>query len=355
MPGGTDKKTEQPTKRKLKKAREKGQVARSREIPMAAVLMGVLILLFFCGRSFFQTLQNEMYFLLNLRVPREIDIGYLTTVVHGITIRTAAIMVPILLGVMGVSVFANVMQGGLAFSTKALKLKPEKFNPKNGLKKIFSKNGLVELLKSIIIVSSVSIIAYQVVTRHLPLYPRLVLMDVRKLLYWIAVISFEVLIRIAVLMLIVAIADYCFQKYRFKDQMKMSKKEVKDEYKEMEGDPTTKGRIRRIQREIARKRMMADVPNADVVITNPTHYAVALSYEMESMEAPKVIAKGVGFLALKIKELAQQHAIPQVENKPLAQALYKSVEIGGYIPEHLYRAVAEILAYVYKAKNILHR
>ena len=123
----------------------------------------------------------------------------------------------------------------------------------------------------------------------------------------------------------------------------------------MEGDPTTKGRIRRIQLEMARRRMMADVPNADVIITNPTHYAIALSYKMDSMEAPKVIAKGVGFLAQKIKELALQHNIPQVENKPLAQALYKSVEIGEYIPAHLYRAVAEILAYIYKAKTVLHR
>jgi flagellar biosynthetic protein FlhB len=264
-------------------------------------------------------------------------------------------MVPILIGVLGVSVFSNILQGGLAFSTQALKLKPEKLNPKNGLKKIFSKNGLVELIKSLVVVSVISIITYRVIVSHLSLYPRLVLMEQGKILYWIASISFEVLIRIAVLMLIVALFDFCFQKYRFKDQMKMSKKEVKEEYKEMEGDPTTKGRIRRIQRAMARRRMMADVPNADVIITNPTHYAVALSYKVDSMEAPKVVAKGVGFLAQKIKELALQHNIPQVENKPLARALYKSVEVGEYIPAHLYRAVAEILAYIYKAKTILHR
>ena len=201
----------------------------------------------------------------------------------------------------------------------------------------------------------VSIITYKVIANHLALYPRLVLMNHEKILYWIASISFNVLIRIAILMMVVAIADYCFQKYRFREQMKMSKKEVKEEYKEMEGDPTTKGRIRRIQRQMARRRMMAEVPNADVIITNPTHYAVALSYKMDSMEAPKVIAKGVGFLAQKIKELALQYGIPQVENKPLAQALYKSVEIGDYIPAHLYRAVAEILAYIYKAKTALQR
>ncbi|MBN2319529.1 MAG: flagellar biosynthesis protein FlhB [Acidobacteria bacterium] len=355
MAGGTDKKTEQPTRRKLKKAREKGQVARSREVPAAAVLMGVVLMLYYFGKDFFHTLQNEMYYLLNLRVPQEISMSYLTTMVQGITVRTASVMVPILVGVLGISVFSNILQGGLAFSTHSLKLKPEKLNPKNGLKKIFSKNGLVELIKSLVVVSVVTLITYQVIVSHLSLYPRLVLMDQRKIIYWIASISFNVLIRIAILMVLVALFDFCFQKYRFREQMKMSKKEVKEEYKEMEGDPTTKGRIRRIQRAMARRRMMAEVPKADVIITNPTHYAIALSYKMDSMEAPKVIAKGVGFLAQKIKELAQQHGIPQVENKPLARALYKSVEIGEYIPAHLYRAVAEILAYIYKAKTVLHR
>ncbi len=355
MAGGTDKKTEQPTRRKLKKAREKGQVARSREVPAAAVLLGVVLLLYYFGRNFLQTLQHEVYYLLNLQVPEDINLPYLKTVIHGITIRTAAIMIPVLMGILGVSVLSNILQGGLAFSTHALKLKPEKLNPKNGLKRVFSKNGLVELIKSLVFVGAISVITYQVISSHLPLYPRLVLMNEGRILYWIASISFDVLIRISILMLLVALADYCFQRYRFKEQMKMSKKEIREEYKEMEGDPTTKGRIRRIQREMARKRMMADVPNADVIITNPTHYAVALSYKMDSMEAPKVIAKGVGFLAQKIKELAQEHDIPHVENKPLAQALYKSVEIGEYIPAHLYKAVAEILAYIYKAKTLLHR
>jgi flagellar biosynthetic protein FlhB len=358
MPGGTDQKTEQPTRRKLKKAREKGQIARSREIPAAAVLMGVVLMLYYFGKDFFHTLQNEMYYLLNLHVPcipQDIKPNHLTTLFWDVTMQTSAVIGPILVGVLGISVFSNVLQGGLAFSTNSLKLKPEKLNPKNGIKKIFSKNGLVELIKSLVVVTMVSIITYKVIASHLSLYPRLVLMNHEKILYWIASICFNVLIRIAFLMVLVAIADYCFQKYRFKEQMKMSKKEVKEEYKEMEGDPTTKGRIRRIQRQMARRRMMAEVPNADVIITNPTHYAVALSYKMDSMEAPKVIAKGVGFLAQKIKELALQHGIPQVENKPLAQALYKSVEIGEYIPAHLYRAVAEILAYIYKAKTVLHR
>jgi flagellar biosynthetic protein FlhB len=190
---------------------------------------------------------------------------------------------------------------------------------------------------------------------HLSLLPRLVLMNVRKLFHWTAYISYEVFIRVAILLVILALADYLFQKYRFTEQLKMSKREIKEEFKETEGDPITKGRIRRLQRDMARKRMMADVPTADVIITNPTHYSVALSYKMETMDAPRVVAKGVGFLALKIREVAQEHDIPLVENRPLAQSLYKSVEIGKSIPGSLYKAVAEILAYVYKAKNALSR
>jgi flagellar biosynthetic protein FlhB len=352
----TDKKTEQPTQRKLRKAREKGQVARSREVPSAAVLLGVLVVLYYGGQSFFHTFQNEMYYQLNFIMPRKFDFSmtYLKSTVYGITVHMSYILGPVLLSVLAVSVFSNIIQGGLAFSTHGLKWKPEKLNPKEGLKKIFSKNGLAQVAKSIIVVTVVSIITYKALKNNLALYPRMVLMDVKHLLYWIVSICYDVLFRIAIVMVIVAFGDYAFQKYRFKEQMKMSKKEIRDEYKETEGDPTTKGRIRRIQREMARKRMMADVPNADVVITNPTHYAVALSYKMDSMAAPKVLAKGVGFLAQKIKELARENDIPLVENKPLAQTLYKSVEIGGYIPAHLYRAVAEILAYIYKAKNALH-
>jgi flagellar biosynthetic protein FlhB len=209
--------------------------------------------------------------------------------------------------------------------------------------------------KSLILLVVVSMICYQVIVKHLAIYPKLVLMDVRKLFYWTTTVSYEIFIRVAVLLVILALGDYFFQKYRFTEGLKMTKQEVKEEIKETEGDPTTKNRIRRIQREMSRKRMMADVPKADVIITNPTHYAIALSYKMDSMEAPKVVAKGVGFLALKIKELAQQHGIPMVENRPLAHTLYKSVNVGEYIPAGLYKAVAEILAYVYKARNAFVR
>jgi flagellar biosynthetic protein FlhB len=355
MAGGTDNKSEKPTRRRLEKARKKGQIARSREVPSAAVLFGTLLVLLFFGQKILHALEFEMRYLLDFPMPPEFTIQYLSGVFNNISLRTGIVLLPILLSVLVFSVVGNLVQGGLVFSTASLGFHFQKLNPKNGLKRVFSKNGIVQLAKSILVVSVVALISYQVISKYFPLYPRLVLMDVGKLFYWTMSISFEIFIRVAVLLIVVAIADYGFQRYRFTEQLKMSKQEVKEEWKETEGDPITKGRIRRIQREMARKRMMAEVVTSDVVITNPTHYAVALSYKMEIMDAPKVVAKGVGFLALKIRELAQEHDVPLVENKLLAQTLYKSVDIGESIPGSLYKAVAEILAYVYKAKNVLAR
>jgi flagellar biosynthesis protein FlhB len=355
MASGSENRTEKPTGRKLQKAREKGQVARSKEVPAAAVLLGSLLVLQYFGQTILQALEFQMRQLLNFRIPPELTRPYLTGIINSAEVQVVIVLGPVLLAAMVFSVSANMLQGGLVFTAQSLGIHLSKLSPKNGLGRIFSKNGLVELAKSLLLLGVVSFISYQVISKHFSLYPRLILMDVRKLLYWTGSICYEIAIRVAILMVIIALADYFFQKYRFTEQLKMTKQEVKEEFKEMEGDPTTKGRIRRIQREIAQKRMMDDVPNADVVITNPTHYSVALSYKMDAMEAPKVVAKGVGFLALKIRELAQEHGIPLVENRPLAQTLYKSVEIGDYIPGNLYKTVAEILAYVYKAKNAFHR
>jgi len=355
MTAGRDNKTEKPTQRRLRKAREKGQIARSREVSSAGVLLGGILLLMFFGQTIFQTLEYEMKHLLAFRVPSEITVSYLSSIANGVGVRIAIVVLPLLLATLMFSVAANVMQGGLAFSTESLGFHFEKLSPKKGMERIISKNGLVELFKSLLMLGAIGFISYQVISSHLPLLPKLVLMDVRKLFYWTTVISSEVFIRVAVFLIVLALGDYLFQRYRFTEQLKMSKQELREEYKETEGDPITKSRIRRLQREMARKRMMADVPTADVIITNPTHYSVALSYKVEAMDAPKVVAKGVGFLALKIREVAQEHDIPLVENKPLAQTLYKTVEIGASIPGSLYKAVAEILAYVYRAKSALSR
>jgi len=351
MDGGRESRTEKPTPRRLQKAREKGQIARSREVAPALVLLGGLVILYYSGQKLVLTLAIQMRDTLRLNVPSEVTVPFIQGILHTTAVRLGSTVGLVMAAALLLGVTANVMQGGLALSWNALAFNFEKLSPKNGLGRVFSKNGLIELMKAMLLLSVVSVIAYRVVYDHMPLYPRLVLMDPGQLLYWIASISYEVFIRVAVFLAFLAVADYGFQKYRFLEQLKMTKQEVKEEYKELEGDPLVRARIRRIQRELARRRMMAEVPKADVVITNPTHYAVALSYKMESMEAPQLVAKGVGFLALKIKELAQQHDVPLVENKSLAQTLYKTVEIGEYIPASLYRAVAEMLAYVYKARN----
>jgi flagellar biosynthetic protein FlhB len=347
--------TEKPTSRRLRQAREKGQVARSKEISSAASLISVLLTLSFFGPTVIKILQSDMQRVLTAKVPSDITITYISALFASSSLQVGIVVLPIMIIALVFSVGSNALQGGFIFTTEALGIHFEKFSPKSGLERIFSKNGLVELAKSLVLILVVSFLSYQVIVKYMPIYPRLILMDVQKLFHWITAISYEIFIRVAVLLVIVAIGDYFFQKYRFTEQLKMTKQEVKEDFKEQEGDPLIKGRIRRIQREMARKRMMADVPNADVIITNPTHYAVALSYKMDSMEAPKVVAKGVGFLALKIRELAQKHDIPIVENRPLAQNLYKNVEVGDYIPGHLYRAVAEILAYIYKAKSMFRR
>jgi flagellar biosynthetic protein FlhB len=355
MAGGNDDRTERPTYRKLRKAREKGQVARSKEVPSAIVLLGILLVLYYTGQKILGELQRVMREFLTLRIPADVSATFISGIAGSVGYQVAIMIGPLLLTAFALAMGANLAQTRGLLSWEALGFHIEKLNPSNGLGKIFSKNGLMELLKSFAVLVIVSVISYQVVSKHAALYPHLVLMDTRQLIHWTGSISYEVFLRVAVFLVIMAIGDYMFQRHRFLESLKMTKQEVKDEFKDMEGDPHVKGRIRRIQREMVRKRMMTDVPKADVVITNPTHYAVALLYKMESMEAPQVVAKGVGYLALKIKELAQKHDIPLVENMPLAQALYKTVEVGEYIPASLYKAVAEILAYIYKARNAWNR
>jgi flagellar biosynthetic protein FlhB len=355
MAGKNDNKTEKPTSRRLQKAREKGQVARSREVPSAVVLLGTLLILFYTGPNLLAALKVQMHDLLRMRVPGEITVPFLSSISQQVIAQLGLAVAGVMLGAAAFSFVANVWQTGLQISWEPLAFHFDKLSPQNGLTRIFSKTGLVEVTKSVLMLLIVSYISYQVVSDHTPLYPRLVLMDVKQLVYWTSTISYQVFLRVGIFLLILAMADYAFQKYRFLEGLKMTKQEVKDEHKDIEGDPLTKGRIRRIQREMARKRMMAEVPNADVVITNPTHYAVALSYKMETMDAPRVVAKGVGFLALKIKELAQESNIPTVENRPLAQTLYKTVEVGSTIPPNLFKAVAEILAYIYKSRNAWRR
>jgi flagellar biosynthetic protein FlhB len=260
-------------------------------------------------------------------------------------------MAPVLIVAYLVSFVCDVAQVGWHPTSKPLMPKFSKLNPLKGFKKIFSKEAVVELIKSILKIGIVLIVAYSYIKKN---GDGLFLLYDMSLNAGVAATGNLVInlgIRVAVAYLIIAFADFGYQKWKHNDDLKMTKQEVKDEYKQQEGDPQVKGRIRQKMREVSQRRMMQNLPKADVVITNPTHYAVALMYDAEKYDAPIVIAKGEDYLAARIKEVARENDIEIVENKPLARMLYANVEIGEVVPPDLYQAVAEVLAFVYHLKG----
>jgi flagellar biosynthetic protein FlhB len=258
---------------------------------------------------------------------------------------------PVLACVFLAAVFVNVVQVGFLMAPKRIKPDLKKISPLNGFKRWFSMHTLVEAAKNIGKLLVVGAVAYFTVRAAWPDLPKLADMDTAGIVLAILAVCFDIFWRSVLAMAVLAFLDWAYQKWEFEKNLKMSKQEVKDEYKQTEGDPRVRARIRSIQREQAKKRMMAGIPNADVVVTNPVHLAVALAYHMGEMDAPEVVAKGANRVAEKIKEIARQNGIPIIEDKPLAQALYKAVEVGQAIPADLYEATATILAHVYRLKN----
>ena len=342
--------TEEATPRRLEEARKKGQVAKSRELPSVAVMLAGLLTLFWGSSFFYQQFQRlfEFYFS-NLRFSLSVD--NMSTLFLLMLKQYLWFLGPFLLILFVVAFLANYLQIGFIFSTDALIPKFSKINPLEGIKRLFSLQSWVELVKAILKVVIVGWVAFSIVLKELPHMTPLLDQSPGQILLYTGKISFDIFWKSCLVMMFLAAMDYLFQRWEWQRSLKMTKQEVKEEYKQTEGDPQVKARIRSIQREMARRRMMQAVPKADVVITNPTHLAVALQYESGKMSAPMVVAKGAGVIAKKIKELAVKHSVPVVENKPVAQALYKLVEVGQSIPESLYHAVAEILAYVYRLKN----
>jgi flagellar biosynthetic protein FlhB len=240
----------------------------------------------------------------------------------------------------------------LEFHGEPLRPKLKKLNPISGMKRLVSIKALVELVKSIFKILVVGGIAYGVVRTETARFPGLMQQEVGDILIFISKLAFKVFFFVCLALIILAALDYIYQRWQYEEDLKMTKQQVKDERKQQEGDPWVKSRIRRVQREMAARRMMEAVPAADVVITNPVHLAVALQFDAAKMVAPAVVAKGAGHIAERIKEIARNHQVPVVEDKPLAQALHKMVEVGEYIPVELYRTVAEVLAYVYRLKGM---
>jgi flagellar biosynthetic protein FlhB len=346
-------KTEKATSKKREEARNKGQVAISREVSSAMVLLASLGFFYFAGSWMFWNLAEVIARVFeNVGTLRFNTIDDASIFSMEVLNRLLAILIPFLLPLAVLGFAVNVVQVGLKFSTEAISPKFSKLNPISGMKRFVSLKSLVELVKSVLKLVFIGTIAYLLVKGDLKSFPLLVHQEVGQILVFIARVSLKICFFVCLAMIILSILDFLYQRWQHEQDLKMTKQEVKDEQKQTHGDPKVKSRIRSLQLEMARRRMMEAVPEADVVITNPTHFAIALKFKAEEMAAPRVLAKGAGHVAQRIKEIAAEHQVPVVEDKPLAQALYKMVELGDYIPAELYRAVAEVLAYVYRLKGM---
>jgi flagellar biosynthetic protein FlhB len=344
-------KTEKATPKKRQESRSKGQVAKSAEVPTAIIMLGVFLLLFFIGNWMIQIFLNLFHHSFTEYMQWNITESNVSTIFREVSFEAAKSTFPLMLIALVAGVFGNYLQIGFLFATDPLKMKLEKIDPIKGFKRIFSMRAIVEFLKSVFKIVIVSFIAFSFIWYRKDEIFLLSQKGIGNALVLIATITFQIGISVAIVLLFLSILDYLYQKYDFEKNIRMSKHDVKDEHKKSEGDPLIKRKIRERQIQMAMRRMMQEVPKADVIITNPTHFAIAIKYDPKQMEAPMVVAKGVDLVALKIKEIANEYGILTMENKPLARALYHQVEIGDSVPEDLYKAVAEVLAYVYKLQG----
>jgi flagellar biosynthesis protein FlhB len=343
--------TEKPTAKKLEKARSEGNVAKSVEVSSALILLTSLLVFFFAGSWMFVRLCEFMGGVFRNISVMQIDAASATSFLVEVLKQFLIVIMPLMVVALVAGIAGNIIQVGFLFTSKPLKMKLSKLNPISGIKNLISLKALVEVIKALIKFSCVGFVALLLLKREMVNFPALMSMGINDILAFIGKVSFDICLNVCLILILMAFLDFVYQKWQYQKNLMMTKQEIKEEYKQSEGDPKIKGKIKRIQFEIARRRMMDKVKTADVIITNPTHLAIALKYEHEKMMAPQLIAKGAGFIALKIKEIAQEYGIPIVENKDLARSLFKSVNLGEFVPVNLYKAVAEILAYVYRLKN----
>jgi len=351
MPSGDGaEKTEQATPRRRQKAVEEGNIAKSRELSTALSFIAAILFLYYYMPYFVQGIEDvfiQFFQMTDFELNPNSTYYLFTTIVK----HLAVLVIPFMALLVAVGIIANIAQFGFVISPKAMQPKFSRLDPIKGFSNLFSKRSLVELIKSLIKIFAVGAIAFFIVKGEISKIASLSAADPVSSVVFLGKLIFEISFKIAIVILLMAIADFIYQKWQHEEDLKMSKQEVKEEFKQMEGDPQVKQRIRSMQREMARKRMMEDVPKSDVVITNPTHYAVAIKYDAGSDAAPRVVAKGQRLIALRIKERAKESGIFVHEDPPLARSLFASCDIGEEIPENLYRAVAEILAMVYKIKG----
>ena len=354
-PGGE--KTELATSKKLDDARKDGQVSKSKEIVTSISLMSIFILMKIyistMGTKFVECF-TEFYGMFGKFISDSSDGVKMNTVLAIFQIAILdiiVILIPIFAVAMAIAILGNLLQQKWKITTKPLQPKLNKISPLSGFKRMFSFKQVVEVLKSTAMVGIIVYVVYTTIKDKVYLLFTFYDVTLYSALGIISNVVTDLGIKISIIFLIIGFVDLFYQRHKFKTDMMMSKQEIKDEFKNSEGDPQIKGQMKRKMQEASRKRMMQALPEADVVITNPTHFAVALKYESNSGKAPVLIAKGADYLALQIKEKAKEYKIEIVENKPLARLLYNNVDIGAEIPNELYQAVAEVLAFVYTLKN----
>ena len=344
-------KTEEATPKRREEARNKGQVARSSELSSVAILMSGVLALGGLGSYMYSKLSFFMVEMLSNAVFIELTPINVAGVLETWFNHYVLIVGPLIVLLVLAALLVNYAQVGILFTADPLIPKANRISPLSGVKRIFSSKGLVELLKGLFKIAAVAIMTYFTVKGELKSVVSYMDLGVGQIFLSSGGLILTLFFRIVLLLLIMALLDYVFQRWDYEKNLRMTRQQIKEEFKQQEGDPLVSARVRNLQREMSRKRMMDDVAKADVIITNPTHVAVALKYDIENMQAPLVLAKGQRLIAERIKDLGRQIGIPLVENKPLARALFKAVRIGDEIPEDLFKAVAQVLAFVFQLKR----
>ena len=346
--------TEQATPKKRAEAKKKGNIARSIEVNTAVMILVSALAFSVWGKTIFYSVQTMMQYVFQKQLTTELTVTSFAEMFEKGGLYMIMLLGPFFLFIMVSGVAANLMQAGITFSSESITPKLEKINPLTGFKRFFSLKAFVDLLKNVAKMLVIGFIAYITLKAEFESFLSLTDQSVIQIVAFMGSLILKLLVRVGLLFLIIAVLDYSFQRYDYEKNLKMTKQEVKDEMKQSEGDPHVKARIRALQRDASRRQMLTDVAHADVVITNPTHVAVAIKYDPKENAAPIVLAKGMRKLAEAIKEIARENNVPIIERPLVARMLYKSAEVGLPIPFELYQVVAEILALVYQRKN-LHR
>ncbi len=348
MPADTGDKTEDPTPRRLQEAREQGQIARSMDLSAAAGLLAGLVMLNIYGKAMVRGLMDLLQQCLTLDDVHLDGLGALKELYPIVLSHLWMILGPVFLVLVVVAVVVNLAQVGFLFISKPLTPNLNKLSPLSGLQRLFSMRSSVRLVMSLFKVIIIGAVAFVSIKGFIPELIGLSGLAFTEVITHSGQMIFLLGLRMALVLFLLAVADYSYQRFQMMRDLRMSKEEVKEEMKRMEGDPTMRQRRRAVARQLANQRMSQAVPKADVVVTNPTELAIALKYDPENMAAPKVVAKGAGYMARRIREIALDNNVPILERKPLARALFKACEVGDFVPPELYKAVAEVLAYVFQ-------